>query len=125
VIVLKTASRFGPREEAALDAGELAGEVVLHGSAMPRTSGAPVALATGFCPQVIRTGGMKMMPPKSPARSSRPQPAAGANAGGLMTADSARHATLFTATGARAISTLSTRRLSISTTSKRQPAHSK
>jgi hypothetical protein len=55
VIVLKIASRFGPREEAALDAGELAGKVVLHGSAMPRTSGSPAPLATGFCPQVIRS----------------------------------------------------------------------
>jgi hypothetical protein len=55
VIVLKIASRFGPREEAALDAGELAGKVVLHGSAMPGTSGSPAPLATGFCPQVIRS----------------------------------------------------------------------
>ena len=125
VIVLKIASRFGPREEAALDAGELAGEVVLHGSAMPRTSGAPAALATGFCPQVIRTGGMKIVQTKSSARSSPRQPQAGANAVGRATADSARHAPVFTATGARATSTLSTRRLSISTTSKRQPDQSK
>ena len=87
VIVLKVASGLVAREGAALDTGDLAGEVVLHGSAMPRTSGSPAALATGFCPQVIRTGGMKIVQTKSSARSSPRQPQAGANAVGSVIAD--------------------------------------
>jgi hypothetical protein len=61
VIVLKSGSFDRSREELPVDEGGLAGEVVLHGSAMRGTSVRCAGNATGFCRQIIRSRALGVM----------------------------------------------------------------
>src|SRR5690606_3735379 len=121
VMVLKSASFGRAGELAPAEESGLAGEGVLHGSAMRATSARPGDLAKGFCRQLIRK-------PRTRGRAtnaSRPQERQGRlRSGGEAKRDQAMACSAAAVVGGVTL-TLSTRCRSMSITSKRQPSQVK